>query len=689
MRIEIAEPGRMTQSGSSLLRLIQNNNMPLLDLLVREAVQNSLDAKDDSDSKYVTVKFLTGNFEKNKLNSELDGVTEALNRKFTDNICSYIAIRDNNTVGLTGKLHYSEVDDNHYGNLLKLIYEISKPQETEGAGGSWGLGKTVYFRIGIGLVIYYSRIKNEKGQYESRLAASLVEDETKSDSLIPVYKGMAKRGIAWWGEEFGENQTKPVTDSSYIKRILEIFDIPEYCDNETGTTIIIPYIDQNKLLGSNQVNYQNTQEMSIIPVWRKNGVDEYINISLQRWYAPRLANPDYQYGKFLKAYVNSELITYDSMEPLFQIIHSLYRKTVNSSNDDILSQNSLNVKIKEIRLKNILKSEISGKVVYTKVPDSVLKMTPPDNKHDPYMYLNLDILNKENNKPIVCFTRKPGMIVSYEQASEWTDGIEPTAKGEFIVGIYVLNSENRLTITDKDYSLEEYVRKSEMADHTSWNDFSIKNKNPGIISRVQSHVRKKIAEDYRIDEKSSMDVKSSAFGRMFSKLLPPEDFGGHSRCGCGSENGGSSGGMSQKTVGAVVSFLNEEISYTEDGITIPVILKINGKTDKTILEMYIDSVNGEISTDSWERTIGLPMPFEIYEYDIVSDKNKIMTTVTADKEDKISGVLYSLITTDDSKIGYKVAIEYGLGKKFKVRLNLKIRKYRNDMRTVIKLGKVD
>lgn len=689
MRIEIAKPGRMTQSGSSLLKLIQNNNMPLLDLLVREAVQNSLDAKDDSDSRYVTVKFLTGSFEKKRLNSELDGVSEALNNKFNDSTCRYIAVRDSNTVGLTGKLHFSEVEDNQYGNLLKLIYEISKPQETEGAGGSWGLGKTVYFRIGIGLVFYYSRIINENGQYESRLAASLVENETKSDSIIPVYKGMVKRGIAWWGEEFDENETRPVTDITYIRKILDIFGIPEYQDTETGTTIIIPYINEEKLLGSNQINYQNTQEIPIIPIWRKNGIDEYIKISLQRWYAPRLANPDYQYGKFLKAYVNNEIISYDSMEPLFQMIHSLYRRTVNESNDDILSQNALDVKIKDIKIKNILISELSGKVVYTKVSDSVLKMTPPDNKHDPYMYLNLDILNKENNKPIVCFTRKPGMIVSYEQASEWTDGIESTVKGEFILGIYVLNSENRLTITDKDYSLEEYIRKSEMADHTSWNDFSIKNKNPGIISRIQSHVRKKIADDYSIDEKVSRDVKSSALGRMFSSLLPPEDFGRNSRGSNSSESGGNSGGSSQKTVGATVLFSNNDIIYTEDGIVIPVTLKINGKSDTTSLELYIDSENGEIATSNWESNIGVPMPFEIYEYDIISDKNEIMTTVTPENDIKISGVRYSLMTTEESKLGFRAVIESGSGKKLNVKLNLKIRKYRNDMRPVIKLGKVD
>lgn len=135
MKIEIAEPGRMTQSGNSLLKLIQNNNMPILDLLVRESIQNSLDAKNEKDP-YVTVEFLTGEFNKLSLNNELEGIKDSLNKKYWKNEYKYIAVRDSNTVGLTGKMHYDEVTDNQYGNLLKLIYEISKPQEAEGAGGS-------------------------------------------------------------------------------------------------------------------------------------------------------------------------------------------------------------------------------------------------------------------------------------------------------------------------------------------------------------------------------------------------------------------------------------------------------------------------------------------------------------------------------------------------------------------------
>ena len=80
MQIEIAEPGRMTQSGSSLLRLIQNNKTPVLDLLVRESIQNSLDAH-IADTRSVTVEFRTGGFISHQLGEELEEISSALERR--------------------------------------------------------------------------------------------------------------------------------------------------------------------------------------------------------------------------------------------------------------------------------------------------------------------------------------------------------------------------------------------------------------------------------------------------------------------------------------------------------------------------------------------------------------------------------------------------------------------------------
>jgi hypothetical protein len=62
---------------------------------------------------------------------------------------------------------------------------LGKNQEADGAGGSWGLGKTSFFRLGIGIVIYYTRVEIENG-YEERLIASLIESPKQKNRLLPT-----------------------------------------------------------------------------------------------------------------------------------------------------------------------------------------------------------------------------------------------------------------------------------------------------------------------------------------------------------------------------------------------------------------------------------------------------------------------------------------------------------------------
>lgn len=618
MKIEIAEPGRMTQSGSSLLKLIQNNNMPILDLLVRESIQNSLDAKNENDS-YVTVEFFTGEFNKLALNSELEGIKESLNKKYWKNEYKYIAIRDSNTVGLTGKMHYDEVTDNQYGNLLKLIYEISKPQEAEGAGGSWGLGKTVYFRVGIGLVIYYSRIVNELGKYESRLAASLVENEMENDSLIPALPGKSKRGIAWWGQEIGVNKTKPITDEQYIEKILRIFGMDPYDGNLTGTTIIIPYIDEHMLLENNQIEYKDGEDNIIRPFWRCS-IEDYLRVALQRWYAPRLNNKKYPYGKFLRAKINKKGIGLDNMEPAFQIVQALYNRAVSEEVcDNILNSDGVECKVEEIILRKVLETTKAGTVAYAKVPRKILKTGYPDNKPEPYMYFNCEIKDKEKNKPVLFFTRKQGMIVSYEDVGNWVDGITASNKDEFIFAIFVLNSANKLTNTNGVYSLEEYVRKSEMADHTSWGDFSMGNNNPRIISKVQAQVNSKISKEFSVEEEDTTSRLNSGLGKMFGDLLlPPENFGKKPSGGSGGGQGGNGHTETHKNI--IFGYDPSKTKYFSNGMVVKLTIKSRGKISSAGINLVIDSETGAIKPKDWEEKMGLSMPFAIDSTEIVITK---------------------------------------------------------------------
>ncbi|WP_259341008.1 hypothetical protein [Mammaliicoccus sciuri] len=232
----------MSQDGDAILRSLQNKSLPVIDLLVRESLQNSLDATLEGKNE-TKVDFKLGNFDSVSLARHFEGISEELSNRF-DGDEEFIAIKDRNTTGLTGDYRASDAVTANKSNFFKLVFGIGKNQEAEGAGGSWGLGKTSYFRLGIGIVIYYTRVKVDNG-YEERLIASLIESPKQKQRLLPENG----RGIAWWGEFEDENpsQLLPITDEEEINEFLDIFKIDRYKNEETGTTIIVPYLGRNEM----------------------------------------------------------------------------------------------------------------------------------------------------------------------------------------------------------------------------------------------------------------------------------------------------------------------------------------------------------------------------------------------------------------------------------------------------------
>lgn len=609
MRIEIPEPGRMMQTGSSLLKIIQNNNTPILDLFVRESIQNSLDAAKGIE-KYVEVDFNTGTFRKNEFCNNLEDVGPLLVNKLPEDTYEYISVRDYYTEGLTGPLHYKYVENNDYGNLLKLVYDISKAQQQEGAGGSWGLGKTVYFRVGIGLVVYYSRILDDDGRYQSRLAVSLVEDENSNNTIIPS-NGKINRGIAWWGQSIGNNQTCPVTDEKEVNEILKIFNFIPYCGDQTGTAVIIPFINKDELLNNNSIEYLDSAENKIKPFWQSS-LSDYLSVSVQRWYCPRLVNPNYRYGKYLRVKINDKYISFDGMEPEFQIVQSLYNRANNAvgNNDVLQAEYEDKTFCSEVRLRGIMNTTDAGHVAYTMVDRSILKMNYPDNKPSPYMYFNCEIKGKDSNKPVVCFTRKPGMIVNYENIGKWADGLPESDNEHFIFVVFSLNSENSFT-DDSKMMLEEYVRKSEKADHTKWDDYNIGDFNPRIISKIQSQILKKVSADFGTENEQPSERQVSGLGTFFGNLLlPPEGYGTKPAKGSGSNSGN---GVTIKHKNIFLRIFTDKTKYEDNQMILLMNIKSSNNIATFSLNLGVDSENGNISSDVWENQLGLQMPFEITE----------------------------------------------------------------------------
>lgn len=529
LRIEIAKHERMSESGSSLLRLIQNQDTPLLDLFVRESIQNSLDAAKNTNLP-VTVELNVGNFEAVKLNAHLEGVEDTLNKRYhlSGEAYKFLEIRDSNTMGLTGPTSYDDVNKNEngiidFGNLLKLVYEICKPQLNEGAGGSWGLGKTIYFRMGIGLVLYYTRIK-ENGKNVSRLAACFVENENSIDAILPQNEGI-NRGIAWWGNTSANGTSVPIEDEDEIEEILSVFGIEPYFNN-TGTTIIIPYIDENKLLSEVYANNDDVNQINR-SYWTTS-ISDYLRVAIQRWYAPRINNSKYTYGAFFKAIVDGKKIQTQDMLPLFKIVRELYIKA-NGSNpsNSFLNDMGVEIETEPILLRgSLVTNTTAGTLAYVKVSKDQMLMLPPNNAPSPYQQIdNYFDLSEETNPPIIMYTRKPGMIVGYDYNSTWTHGMNKTNSDEFVIGLFVANS-NNIVNCDKKMTLDEYIRKGEKADHTSWQDHTISGLNKRIIALVQQQVVRKINQRFTSQSIDRSIKKHVGLGHKLADiLLPSYSFG--------------------------------------------------------------------------------------------------------------------------------------------------------------------
>lgn len=509
LEINVMGHQSMVQTGSSLLKLIQNSTLPRVDLLVRESIQNSLDAGIPGKSE-VNVDFLTGSCSNARLSSVFTGITQALRDKFSAEMVDYIAVRDSNTTGLTGPLRESELHDtSNLGNLRKLIYEICRPQMEEGKGGSWGLGKTVYFRCGIGLVLYYSRIKMDSG-YQSRMAAALIEDEARKESLLRKAgqkKGNLFCGVAWWGQNDGPDNSMPVIDDRQIQQVLDILGIAPYTGDETGTTIVIPYIDRK------QLEHNANARKSI--VLKNYNLEEFLDIAVQRWYAPRLYNKQYKYGSSLRYSRNGRVLRRAEREDFFNLIQNLYNEAPTQGVC--------------ISVRNELEnSGVAGHIYWQRVTRQDLGILPPYNKLSPYVLLGCsedkeDI--SEGNPPIICYCRKAGMIINYETDSSWTSGISKTPSDEFLVGFFVLNSENAMK-NRPEVSLDEYIRKGEKADHLSWHDWEMKGHAYQVVEKISKQVARKIANAEKPaatpKEKHNDAVLQRKMGKAF---LPPMGFG--------------------------------------------------------------------------------------------------------------------------------------------------------------------
>lgn len=599
--------------GSGSLKALQNDNLPEIDLLVREAIQNSSDASLREPGESFAVNFNYRAFEPKRLNSILKDVGSILDARFPNETADYLEIRDYKTSGLTGCVRRAEVaatPDDH-GNYFKLVFDTGKEQTNSDdgmAGGSWGYGKSVYFRVGIGLVIFYSQIKTSTG-YESRLIVSLIEHENSEDAILTKVKEDSV-GRAWWGREDPDDETEllPITDIEEIKQILDIFGVDLFRESETGTSIIIPYIEKKKLMEGIFPEHCGISDDVIAMCSFKDDIVEYTKLAIQKWYAPKIFNKNlakYSTQKWLAVRVNDVPIRDTDMRSLFQLVQELYTSALSANKLGKQEYNSQ--KFSGIKSVNVPSKKVQGdragfvSTVIVRTADFGTSggIIPPQ------AYLRLfGALTK--NDPIVMYARAAGMVLDYKIDGKWTKGLmKPEGEDELLISFFVPDCSLKLKedATLGEYaglSLGNYLRKCEKSDHMSWNDPA----SLTIVTNIASQTTSKINDCYR--EKSASESEGTASklaGKLGRRLLPTLNYG--------KKSGGSGG-----TGGTGGNINNLECKFTQtqisaDSMTIEFELKFMNIRKQAFIGVFVESEVGLMDAKTWEDGIGTPFPIQI------------------------------------------------------------------------------
>jgi hypothetical protein len=610
--------GPMQESGSALLRALQNDSMIPLDLLVREAVQNSLDAALTPADSEVSVEIKIRSHETEVVAGLFEsGIDkEALFRLFPEG-GRMLEIRDKGTEGLTGPIRLEDVGPGQVrGNLLKLVYEVGRTRSDGTSGGSWGLGKTCYFRVGVGLVIYYSRIRSND-YFEERLVACLVENEADENRL----QRQSATGIAWWGEEKGV----PLTDSARIATLLHSIGVQPYAGEDTGTAIIIPFLRSDLIPPLDAAASEEPDDIARWeprPWWFTDYVP-YVRVALQRWFCARIDNPRFRGGPALAVSVNGQRLQAEHMQPVFKVLQALYKRldraTCRGAEDylDKCGIDETDILNKSIDLNGVFRSGTNaGRITAVRLSAEQLKLTAPENMPDPYRCIFSSQERVQRDRPLVAFMRGPGMVIRWDNSTDpkgWGgNALLPTGES-FLVGLFVpekdreLKKEVRDKLRNWDQTLEAYLRSCERADHHQWMDYA----GLTIISRIRSKVGNAI-EKFNVPVVARPQGISLRAARNLADRLLPTGFGHDGRVAPVPPSGGGSSGGRNRGSHKLPELEVTHVRYGENEMRICWRLNWGKGRASRQIALGVDSESGVISYDKWtEEGLGaFPLTIE-------------------------------------------------------------------------------
>lgn len=201
----------------------------IADAVVREFIQNSLDAKCEG-SSIIRITFENTTKEKsNVFFSNLETHLDAANFRFSgfdDNVVPYLAIEDFGTTGLDGATGEDGIRPDGKNNFYNFWWYEGKSEKTGKDRGRWGLGKTT-FHVASHIRSFFGLTVRQDDQRKLLMGKALLKTH-KIDSDTFTYNGY-----------FTDNAYKPYSDVNLLKQFSESFALLR--DGEPGFSLVIPF----------------------------------------------------------------------------------------------------------------------------------------------------------------------------------------------------------------------------------------------------------------------------------------------------------------------------------------------------------------------------------------------------------------------------------------------------------------
>jgi hypothetical protein len=201
----------------------------IADAVVREFIQNSLDAKCDG-SSIIRITFENTTKEKSKVFlSNLENHLKATNFHFSgvnNDVIPYLAIEDFGTTGLDGKTGEDGDFPGGKNNFYNFWWWEGKSGKSGKDRGRWGLGKTT-FHVASRIRSFWGLTVRRNDNRKLLMGKALLKTH-KIDSATYTSNGY-----------FTDEGYKPISDKDLLKQFSESFALLR--DGEPGFSLVIPF----------------------------------------------------------------------------------------------------------------------------------------------------------------------------------------------------------------------------------------------------------------------------------------------------------------------------------------------------------------------------------------------------------------------------------------------------------------